>query len=180
MRVEITAAEWRVMLGRAREVGAAMGAERAAVVAARAAVEALGLTVPVLTDEVDAAAPPARSGGAGEPAGEPVQRPRRDLRLAARQPRPIDGYCGHCASVYGAAALAVMADGNRLCPVHGTVVTDVAEVAEGRYRTTRPARTLARPATERCGAPVGGHPCALDVGHDGRHDPRPQEDEVPA
>ena len=183
MQVSITETEWRAALDRARDVGGALGGkagEGAAIVVARAAVEALGLTVPVLVDELD---PPRQLAGSPGPAkrtaeslaGE-VERPARDLRLAARIPTDVDGYCRHCDSVYGAQALAVMPDGNRLCPTHGTAVSDVTEVAEGRYRTGRPdAAPRGMVVTrERCGAPVGGHPCALDAGHDGRHDPRQQ------
>lgn len=175
MQVTISADEWTRAVARAREVGAAMGAEQVALVAARAAVEALGVAVPVTTAELDGAAPATRSAvvaGAAEP-----ERPVRDLRVAARQAAAVDGYCAHCATVYGAAALGALPDGNRVCPVHGTVVDDVNEVAEGRYHTTRPAPLGAGPRArtvtrERCGAPVGGHPCGRDAGHDGRHDPR--------
>lgn len=173
--MEITAAEWQAVLGRARDVGQAMGAETVAVMAARAAVEALGVRVPVIADELAPAPRAAATGPATQPS-EPVtvERPGRDLRVSARTAAPTDGYCTHCNSVYGAQALAPLADGTRLCPVHGTVTVDVTELAEGRYRTARlPGTPRGLTATrERCGAPVGGHPCARDAGHEGRHDPR--------
>lgn len=185
MRVTLTEQEWRTAIDRARAVGAAFGIDQAAIVVARAAVEALGIAVPVVAAEVDAATagPHAvRATAAPDPtrtAPEPVERPRRDLRLTSRIAAGIDGYCAHCRSVYGAEALAVMNDGNRLCPVHGTAVDDVHEVAEGRYHTARirgRARTASAMTTELCGAPVGGSPCGRDAGHEGRHRPDRRDD----
>jgi hypothetical protein len=190
MKVTITDDEWRIVLRRAREVGEAMGAERVAIVAARAALEAMGVTVPVIADEMDMPAGPPRAavrdrapaipvggGDGGGPGGGGDAGPPRDLRRAARTAAPagLDGYCAHCDSVYGAAAIAVLPDGNRLCPVHGTVVHDITEVAEGRFSMARQAGQPRRAAASGddtdalCGAPVGGRTCTRDVGHQGRH-----------
>lgn len=193
MHMTISAAEWRMVLGRARDVGVAMGAEQAAMIAARTALETVGITVPVIDDELDAVSttPPPRAAPADTVAthrdvAPPVaETPGKDLRRSARVPSEADGYCPHCDVVYGAAALAVLDDGNRLCPVHGTVTRGVAEVSEGRFTVERApgqprARRSARDAGgDLCGAPIGGEPCAEPSGHNGRHRPLPRRrDEV--
>lgn len=188
MRVHISDGEWRAVLARVRDVGGGFGGtagEGAAIVVARVALETIGVSVPVIVDELDVSSPsPTPAGGvytgprgvvaAGSTgAGGIPDAPARDLRRSVRTAEGgRDGYCDHCGVVYGAAALATVPDGNRLCPVHGVAVTEISEVAEGRYATTRPTAAGAHPDAHLCGAPIGGSSCARPLGHTGRHNPR--------
>jgi hypothetical protein len=180
VRVAITDAEWRIALRRVRDVGAAMGAERAAVLGARSALEALGVTVPVIEEEFEDPQPltvnrSADAPGAGQTGAEgPRPGPSRDLRVSARTAIGVDGHCDSCGSVHPAAALGVSTGDVRLCPVHGVPVRDVVEVAEGRFELgPLPSERSVDLADElpECGAPIGGAACRLNAGHYGRHDP---------
>jgi hypothetical protein len=181
VRLVITEDEWRTALRRAGEVGSAMGAGRAAVLGARSALEALGVSVPVVEEEFEDPPPvtvarTADAPGAGQTGAEgPRPSPSRDLRVMARTAVGVDGYCAACGSIQPAAALGVSTTGRRLCPIHGVAVRDVIEVAEGRFELAplpgeRSATVL--DDSPECGAPLGGAACRLNAGHLGRHNPR--------
>lgn len=173
MIVTITEAEWRIVLRRAREIGQAMGAERASILGARAGLEALGVTVPLIEDEVEVPQPVAAE-AAVHPAEGPRPGPTRDLRVSARTAVEVDGHCDTCQSIYPAAGLGVSTAGDRVCPIHGIPVRDVVEVAEGRFELgPLPWEHKARGLGEvpECGAPIGGVWCRLNAGHLNRHDP---------
>lgn len=181
MRLAITEDEWRSALRRAGQVGSAMGAGRAAVLGARSALEALGVSVPVVEEEFEDPPPvtvarTADAPEAGQTGAEgPRPGPSRDLRVSARTAIGVDGYCAACGSIHPAAALGVSTTGRRLCPIHGVAVRDVIEVAEGRFELAplpgERSATVLDEAPE-CGAPLGGTVCRLNAGHLGRHDPR--------
>lgn len=179
MRLAITGDEWQTVLARVRDVGGALGGlpgEGAAIVVARAALEALGIAVPVVVDELDE--PRTVSTDPAAPvADERTPPPPRDLRVSARTLAAVDGFCPHCDTVIPAAQLAAGAGGSRLCPTHGSPVRDLVEVAEGRFEISRlpgdpVTATVGDPDAARlCGAPIGGDACRLNPGHDGRHSP---------
>jgi hypothetical protein len=176
VRVAITGAEWRIALRRARDVGAAMGAERVAVLGARSALEALGVTVPVIDEEIEDPQAVTVPDDAPQDTGAegPRPSPARDLRLSARTAVGVDGHCAACDAIHPAAALGVSTSGPRRCPIHGIAVRDVVEAAEGRFELAPlpEARSvdLADDLPE-CGAPIGGAACRLNAGHYGRHSP---------